>query len=80
MRSPPPSASMVMACMASVAGGRAASWAMAVPRRMRRVWAARYANGDNASVPYASALHTEWYPRSSARRTSSTGTTSRADR
>ena len=39
------------ACMARVAGGRAASWATAVPSLMRSVTAARYARGDRASVP-----------------------------
>ena len=50
-RPPPASASIVMACIASVAGGRAASCATAVPSLMRRVSAARYASGDSASVP-----------------------------
>ena len=50
-RPPPARASIVMACMARVAGGRAASWAIAVPSTMRMVSAARYASGDSASVP-----------------------------
>ena len=58
-RPPPASASIVMACIASVAGGRAASCAIAVPSLMRSVNAARYASGDRASAPYASAVQTE---------------------
>ena len=42
---PPARASMVMACMASVAGGRAASWAMAVPSLIRWVEAGQIGEG-----------------------------------
>ena len=40
-------------------GGRAASCAIPVPSLIRSVNAARYASGESASAPYASALHTE---------------------
>ena len=45
-RPPPASASIVIACIASVAGGRAASCAIAVPSLIRSVNPARYASGD----------------------------------
>ena len=44
-RPPPASASVVIACIASVAGGRAASCAIQVPSLMRVVSPARYASG-----------------------------------
>ena len=50
-RSPPASASTVATAMAAAAGVRAASCMMPVPRRMRRVTAARYASGVIASEP-----------------------------
>ena len=72
-RPPPASASNVPAAIAAVAGGRAASCMMPVPRRMRFVTAARYARGVTASEPYASAVQTESNPRRSASSTLSTG-------
>ncbi len=59
MRPPPARPSIVMACMAHMAGVRPASWAMPVPRRMREVCAATQASGVIASDPYASAVQTE---------------------
>src|SRR5919106_4898168 len=77
-RWPPASASTVPAAIAAVAGGRAASCMMPVPRRIRFVSAARYASGVIASEPYASAVHTESKPSRSASRTVSTGNRSSA--
>ena len=71
MRPPPASASTVIACMPSIAGGRPASCTTAVPSLMRSVVAAIAASGVIASAPYASAVHTEWKPSRSASCTSS---------
>jgi hypothetical protein len=50
---------MVIACIA-VAPASAPRFARpAVPSLIRFVSAARYASGDSASLPYASAVHTE---------------------
>src|SRR5919108_3879354 len=77
-RLPPASASTVAAAIAADAGGRAASCMMPVPSRIRFVSAARYASGVMASVPYASAVHTESNPSRSASSTLSTGSVSSA--
>jgi hypothetical protein len=60
----------VTADMGDIAGVRAGIWKMAEPRRIRSVTAARYPSGVTASEPYASAVHTESYPRASASVTS----------
>ncbi len=60
---------MVMACIAVAAGARAAVCTTPVASLIRLVRPARYASGDKASLPYASAVQTEWNPSDSARRT-----------
>ena len=56
---PPESSSIDMADMASMAGVRAPSWAIPVPRWSRLVRAARKASGVKASYPHASGTHAE---------------------
>ena len=59
VRLPPASASIVIADMAAEAGVLAAIWITAVPSLILSVFPARYAKGDSASEPYASAVQTE---------------------
>lgn len=56
---PPERWSRVRACIAVAVGVRAAICAMAVPSRMREVWAAIQVSGVKASDPQASAVHTD---------------------
>jgi len=56
---------MVIAAIASVAGGRADSWEMAVPSLTWDVREPHHASGVQASLPYASAVHT-WSSRNSS--------------
>jgi len=62
----------VTAVIAVIAGVRAGICMIAVPSPMRDVWAPTHVSGTTESEPYASAVHTEWKPRSSARRAIST--------
>src|SRR6266851_3336623 len=62
----PDSRSKVAAVIAVVPGDRPAICMIAVPSWIFVVWAANQASGLVASVPDASAVQTEWYPRSSA--------------
>ncbi len=54
------------ACIASEVGGRADSWATAVPSRIREVAAPHHAKGVYASEPHDSAVNTASNPHSSA--------------
>ena len=58
MTRPPVRWSMVIAVMARVAGGRADSCETAVPSRTCEVREPHQASGVQASLPYASAVHT----------------------
>src|SRR3954471_2679071 len=68
---PPERWSSVIALIAVAVGVRAAIWTMLVPRRIRLVDAPYQASGVNAAEPYASAVHTESKPSSSALSTAS---------
>src|SRR5699024_2344252 len=63
---PPERWSIVNALIAVAVGVRADICVMLVPSRTFEVAAPHHANGVNASEPYASALHTESKPSSSA--------------
>jgi hypothetical protein len=63
---PPDSPSRVIAVIAVMAGVRAGICMMPVPTWILSVRAAIQAAGATASEPYASAVHTEAYPRRSA--------------
>src|SRR5215472_6655008 len=69
---PPESSCNDIADIASMAGLRAPSWAIADPSAMRSVCPARKASGVSASWPHASATQTDVAPRRSASRTKST--------
>src|SRR4051812_27005125 len=64
--------SSVMAAIAVAVGVRAESWMRLVPSLMLLVCDPHHASGLTASDPYASAVHTESYPRRSASRMVST--------
>ncbi len=59
MKRPPERASRVMAVMAVLEGLRPGSCMMPVPRRILLVLAPIQARGETASLPQASAVHTE---------------------
>src|SRR3954471_10364456 len=61
-----------MAAIAVAVGVRADSWMRFVPSLMLLVCEPHHASGLMASDPYASAVHTESYPRRSASRIDST--------
>ena len=58
--------SSVAAVIAVIAGDRAGIWKIPEPSRIRDVFPAIQPSTVAASDPYASALHTESYPASSA--------------
>src|SRR5438067_2882447 len=64
---------MVAAVMATAAGVRADSCTIPVPSLILDVRAPIQARGENASDPYASAVHTDSKPSRSASRTRSMG-------
>ena len=66
IRRPPDRWSSVIAAIAVAAGVRALIWMMPVPSCTDDVCAPHHASGVSASLPYASAVHTELYPRRSA--------------
>jgi hypothetical protein len=66
MNRPPESASIVIAVIAVLAGERPGSCMIAVPSRIFFVCAPIHARGDTASLPHASAVHTESNPSCSA--------------
>ena len=56
-----------MACMAAVVGGRAPIWAIPVQSLIDDVAPATAASGAKASLDHDSPVHSESYPRASAR-------------